>query len=331
MILGVVWDEESHAAYYRAIYPMQALEKRGHQIVWPPNERGDAALERLLRCDVVHVYRRSDEQTRSTLERLVRRGVPLIFDNDDDVSSIPKESPEYKEFGGLKAQQVHRATVKAARLAHTMTTPSEALADRYHRRGIPRLEVIGNYVNAKPRRRRRRHSGIVLGWIAGLEHNADARSLRISSVLRTLLEKHPDLRVECIGVDLKLPDRYRHDLFVPFERLPSRISGWDIAIAPLADIPFNRTRSDIKVKEYAACGVPWLASPLPPYQGLGEEQGGRLVQDDGWLEAIDRLVGHTRERKRLARRARSWGKRQTVEAEIRQWESLFRRVASERA
>ena len=49
----------------------------------------------------------------------------------------------------------------------------------------------------------------------------------------------------------------------------------------------NRARSNIKLKEYAAAGACWLASPIGPYVGLGEKQGGRLVA-----------------RRRLARRAR---------------------------
>src|SRR5207302_1085104 len=83
------------------------------------------------------------------------------------------------------------------------------------------------------------------------------------------------------------PQRYRHDPYLPFAELPRRLSRWDIGIAPLADIPFNLARSDIKLKEYAASELPWLASPVGPYAGHGEAQGGRLVPDDGWFEALN--------------------------------------------
>jgi glycosyltransferase involved in cell wall biosynthesis len=114
---------------------------------------------------------------------------------------------------------------------------------------------------------------------------------------------------------------------VGFDELPRRIAEWDIGIAPLADIPYNATRSDIKVKEYAACGVPWLASPFGPYSDLGEAQGGRLVHDDGWFEALDRLVARRRERKRLSRKGRAWAKRQTMDAVADRWERLFAEAA----
>jgi glycosyltransferase involved in cell wall biosynthesis len=101
------------------------------------------------------------------------------------------------------------------------------------------------------------------------------------------------------------------------------VGGFDIGIAPIADLPGNRARSDIKVKEYAASGVPWLASPVGPYVGLGEPEGGRLVPDDGWFEALDRLVSRRRERKRLGRRGERWAKGQTIDAGADRWESVF--------
>jgi glycosyltransferase involved in cell wall biosynthesis len=150
----------------------------------------------------------------------------------------------------------------------------------------------------------------------------------VADALRRLIAEHEDVRVEGIGVDMKLAERYRHDRLVAFRELPRRMGGWDIGIAPLADLPMNRTRSDIKLKEYAASGVVWLASPIGPYVGLGEEQGGRLVPDDGWFEALERLVAHRRERRRLARKARAWAKRQTVDVVADRWERVFTDAAA---
>lgn len=43
---------------------------------------------------------------------------------------------------------------------------------------------------------------------------------------------------------------------------------FDIGIAPLTDVPFNRAKSAIKGLEYAAAGVPFVASPLDAYKDL---------------------------------------------------------------
>ena len=129
-----------------------------------------------------------------------------------------------------------------------------------------------------------------------------------------------------VGIDLGVrSDRYTHIAGVHFPQLPDTIAQFDVAIAPIADVSFNRVRSNIKVKEYAAAGVPWLASPIGPYKGLGDEQGGRLVPDYGWAEALTDLVTDAPARAALAERAAAWGRTQTVENNVGEWEAVFAR------
>jgi hypothetical protein len=302
---------------------MKAMARRGHEVVWPPDSEGEADLRQLAGCDVVHVYRRGNELTRRVLTELARAGTAITYDNDDDFTAVPKESPLYKRTGGLTGQRIFAETLKVARMAQWFTTPNELLAEKYRRGGVEHVEVLGNYLAPDVRRPSRSHNGVVVGWVAGEEHRADVARIEIGDALQRLVAKHESVHIECIGVNLGLPERYSHDRFVPFLELPGRIGGFDIGIAPLADIPYNRTRSDIKLKEYAASGVPWLASPVGPYVGLGEAQGGRLVDDDDWFEALDRLVTHRRERRRLARKAKAWAKRQTIETVADRWEEIF--------
>jgi glycosyltransferase involved in cell wall biosynthesis len=322
MRLGVVclWGAN---AYYRAIDPLKAMERRGHEVLWPTDWEANPSVPRLAECDVVHVYRRADDEIRPLLSKLVRSGTPFTYDNDDDFTAIPKQSPDYKKMGGFRGQRYFAATVKVAQLASSVTTTTDALAEKYRRAGVQDVEVIGNYLPVGVKRRRNRHDGIVIGWVAAGEHRADAAQIKIADPLRQLLEQHDNLHVECIGVDLGLTDRYRHTPFVDFQQLPRRIGAWDIGIAPLSDTPMNRSRSDIKLKEYASCGVPWLASAVGPYAGLGEDEGGWLVRDDGWFEALDQLVRRRRERKRLGRNAKRWAKHQTIDSVADQWEAVF--------
>jgi hypothetical protein len=78
---------------------------------------------------------------------------------------------------------------------------------------------------------------------------------------------------------------------------------WDIGLAPLADTAFNRSKSVIKVLDYAAMGLAALASDMPVYQGsLAAGVGGRLVRNDpdAWYAALSLLVRDRAERARLA-------------------------------
>ena len=115
-----------------------------------------------------------------------------------------------------------------------------------------------------------------------------------------------------------------------YQQLARYVGSFDVGIAPIADIPFNRAKSNVKVKEYAAMGVPWLASPIGPYAGLGEKQGGRLVADGRWHEELERLVDDERARRKLAKRGVKWGDGQRLRRNMGGWEQAVRR-ALERA
>jgi hypothetical protein len=290
MRLGVAWIPCSNANY-RALFPVVAMKRRGHQIVLPADNGGEANFGRLAGCDVVHVYRRADDQTRRVLRELAGHGVAVTFDNDDDLAALPRESPNYKQFGGAIGRQLFAQSV--------------------------------NHLAADAPRPRRRHDGIVIGWVAGIEHQADLVRMPLEHALQRLIDHYSEVQVESIGVKLRLSERYRHKPMVEFNALPERIGGFDLGIAPLADIRANRSRSDIKLKEYGASGVPWLASPVGPYVGLGEAQGGRLVSDDGWYDALEALVTDPGARARLGSNAEAWAQEHTMDAAADRWEQIF--------
>jgi glycosyltransferase involved in cell wall biosynthesis len=83
---------------------------------------------------------------------------------------------------------------------------------------------------------------------------------------------------------------------------------WDIGITPLADTPFNRCKSAIKALDYAALGLPVLASDRAVYRGtLADGPGGWLMPDDenAWFVALTRLVRDVGLRRRLSDGARA--------------------------
>ena len=154
------------------------------------------------------------------------------------------------------------------------------------------------------------------------------RELRLRRTLEQLLEEQPHVSLVSVGVDLGVrSDRYTPRPGVPFPELPDAIAQFDLALAPIADVSFNRVRSNIKVKEYAAGGVPWLASPIGPYKGLGEEQGGRLVPDYGWARGADRARRPTRGARRAGRARGGVGPHADRRANVGEWEAVFAEAA----
>ncbi len=326
MRLGFIYRREAVAnAQYRALFPMKALQLRGHQVLWGGCSEERIPADRLRQCDLVHVYRSCEPHVLELMDELRAAGVALNWDNDDDLTTLPKESPNYRELGGLIGMRDFAQQKRAIGRVDSVTTTSRALAQRYQGVGASNLTVIENYLPLEfLRGNRPRHEGLVIGWLAGIEHIVDAKRLGLVPVLADVLETHSDVRVVTVGVNLEL-DHERHERWssVRLAGVTSTMRRFDIGLAPLADIPANRCRSSVKAKEYAAAGVPWLGSPVGEYAALGARQGGRLVADDQWREAIERLIRHPFERIVLATRGRRWAKHQTIERNVGAWERTF--------
>jgi hypothetical protein len=313
--------------FYRAVGPMDHLAHRGHEVrqlaAVSPRER--FALVRDV--DVLHVHRYCDAQHTLPLMREAKaHGAAVVWDDDDDLGAMPRSNPNYKRFGGLAWQRRLKAMQEIFAMADLVTATNPTLAGRFGEYGARRTAVIENYIPGlflQPRDRATK-SGVTIGWVAGREHQLDREELPITATLARLLAERPDVNVVSIGLRLPLESpRYERVGAVNVLRLADVTSTFDVGIAPLADHAFNRAKSNVKVKEYAAGGAAWLASPVGPYAGLGEKQGGRLVADDRWHEQLTRLLDRPRERAKLAKRASKWAAGETLERNAHRWEQAF--------
>lgn len=309
-IAAFIWSAHPSSSY-RAFHPMAALARRGNLVAThdvdglTPSEDELAVL--VEDFDVAFFGRfEGQEEVGQLARRLAERGMPIVWDYDDDVVRAERRA-------GFEAM---------AAVVDVVTTTNEKLVERYREMGARAVIPIPNYLTrpslAFPRRR---HDGTVLGYIGWIDHQEDWDELGLQETVEDLLDVHDDLRVESVGpIDLRLPEDRCHSYgALGFDQLPQAIAGFDVAIAPLIDKPGNATRSDIKLKEYAIAGVPWLASDYGPYVGYGEEQGGRLVADDAWFDALHDLLCDGRAQKKLAKRGQKWAKDLTLDRNASAW------------
>jgi hypothetical protein len=303
---------------YRAL-PLRELTRPGVE-VFVDAEGAGLVAGRLRGFDLVHVFRYHEPEARRELRELRERGVAIVWDNDDD----------FGDSRSLRTQRINAHVAEVLRLAHVVTTTSQPLAEQYRDWGASEVRVVENYLpDVYAAERSPRADGIVIGWTAAGEHAHDLRALRIRETLERLLAAHPEVRIASAGLQLGLPpDRYRYTEVVQYQDLARYVGAFDVGIAPIADNPYNRAKSNVKAKEYAAMGVPWLASPIGPYAGLGEKQGGRLVPDDRWYEELERLVGDARARRKLAKRGAKWGASQRLHRNLDRWETAVRRAVA---
>jgi len=83
------------------------------------------------------------------------------------------------------------------------------------------------------------------------------------------------------------PARPDYAAFIAFQAA----RNWSIGLAPLLANASNRSKTDNKFREYAACGVAGIYSDFGPYPAVvADGVDGLLVADGGWTEAIGALV-----------------------------------------
>lgn len=323
--IAYVCREGTANAHYRVLVPLRALQRRGHQVVFRAPDPGfDPAAAPPI--DVLFMHQWVSEDM-SPIQRLQDHGIAVVWDTDDDVLHAPRSRELRAVVGGRRAvRHFHALSLETARRVDLVTTTNEHLAGIFRDAGARNVAVIGNYLDRiEPRLPRRKHVGVLVGIVGGVEHTPDIKALKIPKVLRDLQRRHPDLHVAAIGVDLGLKERYVHIPKVPFDQLLARIREFDIGLAPLADSPFSRSRSDIKLKEYAAMGVPWVASPVGPYAGIDAEAAGGVLADDArWLSELDRLICDEASRAERAASGRAWVGAELPSAAVADWERAMR-------
>lgn len=115
---------------------------------------------------------------------------------------------------------------------------------------------------------------------------------------------------------------------VPLYELPDAYGKFDIGIVPLNDIPFNRAKSYIKGLEYAAAGIPFVASALPEYEYLSECGIGRVASTPKeWMSSFDELLDVDMRQDESLHNREIVNKEFTIEAHAQQWVNAFKEIA----
>lgn len=317
--------ESTVPSIYRSLVPMQALAQRGHT-VHVEERNAIPEIGPLLDVDLVHVMRLSHPVLLRLMRRLQQHGVAVAWDNDDERAALLREPTRARGQDGLAAQRYFSTMRGITRTADVVTTPSPGLAELHADVSGREVRLLPNALPptfARPGRVMP-HRGIRVGFHAMPTHRDGFAALGLRELFEQLLERHGHVTVVAIGLDLELRSRrYEHVPGVAYGALPQQLSTLDVGLAPLGPTAVEAARSDVKLKEYAAAGVPWLASATGPYLGLGEEQGGRLVHDGDWLAAIELLLGAADARRTLAQRGLRWAAAERIEAHVDAWEQTF--------
>ncbi|MBA8818992.1 GT2 family glycosyltransferase/glycosyltransferase involved in cell wall biosynthesis [Ochrobactrum sp. P6BSIII] len=239
------------------------------------------------------------EMTDSVIDALRSSCIPFIYDIDDDLLGHAQRSDSAINY------ETYKAPIEALlQSASVVTVSTEQLSNIYD--GIAgRIEIVPNMLssnlwNAAPLPRR--NDGFIRALYMGTPtHDADLEM--ILPALANISKRYPTFRLTVVGISQNT-DLIRQIPWIEQIDPPSRIKPYisfvpwlreiasrcDFAIAPLVDNHFNRCKSDLKVLEYSALGLPIVASDLPQYRI--EAPFLTLVEGNpqSWEKALDHVI-----------------------------------------
>lgn len=178
----------------------------------------------------------------------------------------------------------------------------------------------------------------VLGWTGSIHHTQDAGPML--NALPEVFERYPEtvFLMQCCrsvynawtpALQEGWGDRLRWVPPLAFAQHPSIYSLFDINLAPLATTSFNLCKSDLRLIEGGAHGVPYVASDIAPYREFHAASagiGGHLAHTAAqWVEGISKLldredVARGESLRRYVRETRA------LSVVAGQWETAFRSI-----
>ena len=320
--------QHTAVGYYRTLLPSRILTKLGHEVtvfdgpyerVCKPNLR-DWVTSNLRKWDLVIVDRALRFEELGFLLGLRHNtpGMRMIVDFDDDFIQVPNWNKSWKEYqpagifyetGCMHLRGAEYCTVSTAQLAANFAKKTHAI------RVAPNLIDPADWsVPGNPDRGSDRCLRVLYGGADG--HFGDLDPIREG--IQAVVEKPPvPWRLICFGSmpfwlhDLQraYPERVVNLNWVPFfEGYPQAIAwgGFDAALAPLAEHPFNECKSNIKWLEAGMQGIPLLCSNVGPYAAIPQGCAVRVQNTPvQWAEGLRSLLEDASWRQRIAEDART--------------------------
>lgn len=299
-------------------------------------------------ADTYIFQRRMERLIPAAIRQLRRQGKRVVCELDDNYDLLPPGSP------GQKVLREHADRLRVEWMndgigeCDVLTVSTPALAD-YYARYSDNVTVLPNYLDWEmwrdvPLQYEIERPRVRVGWMGWLSwRGRDLEQLR--EWVRPWLLRHPEVDFVSVGERrgnakairkaghvtvhdyLDVPREQRVSVKTePFRELAKLVATIDIGLVPLELNDFNECKSYLKGLEYAAAGIPCVATPTDQYRGFVRAGvDGFLAQDaEEWVRALEELVCDDGLRREMGRMARDKASQLTIQnGHWRQWERVW--------
>ena len=329
--------EANHACtYYRTMLPIRQLRQDGHRDIviqcgldFPKDEHLQGLIRKTIpRMDAVFFSRFLD--WKDIIEYANKVGVVTIY-GTDDYYDFGEESP----FNNIAIRNSYRDRCKdMAQMCDGVIVSTEALREAYMQDN-DNVVVVSNMIDYGlkqwQKKKRKNTDKLTIGYYGSPTHYHDLK--QAIPAIRRLMKQYLHLEfhygiIPSQGMTFNLKTRLYHkeindDNFMavkyrqlsvgmpkervkylewlPIDRYGNTYRDFDIAIAPLTQSVLNIYKSNLKILEAGAHGLPFIGSAVRPFtETIKHGVDGFLVQnEDEWYKWLKLLIDSHEWRQRL--------------------------------
>lgn len=331
----LVFAADESRCGHRLIWPARQLAAEGYDVVlnvpgWSQGGYDDLEGE----VDVVVLQRPMHVRLLDAIGRFQKGGAAVVVELDDDMQNL---SPRHVLWPAIQPKYSPalnwRVLREACARADLVTVSTPALADRY---GLPgRVAVIPNHIPASYLDVERiPHDGLWVGWSGTVATHPNDLQVTRGAVAKAVGAAGAEVVVigpeKGVQAALSLPSEPWPFGWMRLPWYPVGMAQVDVGIVPLEATPFNEAKSYLKGLEFAALGVPFVASATGPYRWLAERCGQVAAKPRGWEQHLRRLLASATVRDEQAAQGRDWAKGQTIERNAGMWMEAWERAVTMR-
>lgn len=316
------------------------------------NEWRDRVLDLIKWADVV-VFQRVTSEDHLRMMKMVKEdfGKPVVFSADDNYIDVPEWNSGYKYYAPRR-----KIIEEILRESTAVTVTTDPLRDRYLdyndnvaviRNSLdielidltPEVDRFGVYDKSGKavdynKFLEAREGNVFVGWGGSPTHEKDLEL--IIKGLKRLVKRHDNLIFGFVGychraiMEIIPEDRLFLFGLVPVSQYFSLYKkifreNVDVGLAPVIDVPFNWSKSALKVNEYMALRVMPVASDLVTYQDAIND--GYLVPGDDdyrWMKSIEKAAFGDDRLDRVESNRNFLEEKYNIKSAVHEWDRFYR-------
>jgi len=288
--------------YHRLFLPLKFLAQNHKEdyYIYPTDKM---ETNQLGVYDLAIFQRQYKAEVFENMLRMQAKGCKIVYEIDDNLFCVEPWNPAHNILGKKAVKDNIKYFLGKVDALFVATENLKEVYEPY----CKRIYVLPNSLELSAFHTPPKNSAkTVVGWQGSHTHEKDV-ALAKSAIER--LAREDEVYIKLWRIDLGIPNTYVVP-FVPFECFHAMFSqlSFDIGLAPITYINFNRGKSNLKFIEYTAQGAVTIASDFGPYQETIEDgETGLLINNPkDWYDAVMYLVEDLDLRMRLLDNAKNY-------------------------